>query len=148
MLMLFRIITGLAVGGEWATGQTYLGETFPPKMRGRYSAIMQTGAPLGILLASVVGGFFTPVIISYIAIKFGLAGGISIARSSRFLQEFGFGFFRKLKGKGSKSNIQHYFSVLVPFSRSGFFGIITAGLFNASFRFSSRNFISSLSPFS
>jgi MFS family permease len=62
LLLLFRIITGLGVGGEWATGQTYIGETFPPKMRGRYGAFMQTGAPFGILLASVVGGFLSPVI--------------------------------------------------------------------------------------
>ena len=62
LLLLFRIITGLGVGGEWATGQTYIGETFPPKMRGRFGAIMQTGAPFGILLASVVGGFLSPVI--------------------------------------------------------------------------------------
>ena len=61
-LISFRIITGLGVGGEWATGQTYIGETFPAKMRGRYGAIMQTGAPFGILLASVVGGFLSPVI--------------------------------------------------------------------------------------
>ena len=36
MLVLFRIITGLGVGGEWATGQTYVGESFPPNVRGRY----------------------------------------------------------------------------------------------------------------
>jgi MFS family permease len=62
MLIAFRIITGLGVGGEWATGQTYIGETFPPRMRGRYGAFMQTGAPLGIALASVVGGFVAPAI--------------------------------------------------------------------------------------
>ncbi len=61
-LILFRIITGLGVGGEWATGQTYIGETFPPKLRARYGSFMQTGAPLGILLASVVGGFLAPSI--------------------------------------------------------------------------------------
>lgn len=61
-LLVFRIITGLGVGGEWGTGQTYIGETFPPKVRGRYGALMQTGAPLGIALASVVGGYITPVI--------------------------------------------------------------------------------------
>ncbi|MGA9120246.1 MAG: MFS transporter [Bacteroidota bacterium] len=60
LLILFRSITGAGVGGEWATGQTYIGETFPPKMRGRYGAFMQTGAPLGIALASVVGGFIAP----------------------------------------------------------------------------------------
>ncbi len=62
MLVFFRIITGLGVGGEWATGQTYVGETFPPHVRGRYGAIMQTGAPFGIVLASIVGGFLAPSI--------------------------------------------------------------------------------------
>lgn len=62
LLILFRIITGLGVGGEWATGQTYVGETFPPKVRGRYGAFMQTGAPIGIALASIVGGFLAPEI--------------------------------------------------------------------------------------
>ncbi|MCL5268700.1 MAG: MFS transporter [Bacteroidetes bacterium] len=57
VLLVFRIITGLGVGGEWATGQTYVGETFPPKVRGRYAAFMQTGAPFGIALATLVGGF-------------------------------------------------------------------------------------------
>jgi len=60
VFLLFRIITGLGVGGEWATGQTYIGETFPPRMRGRYCAFMQTGAPLGIALASIVGGILAP----------------------------------------------------------------------------------------
>jgi len=62
LLIVFRIITGLGVGGEWATGQTYVSETFPPNVRGRYGAFMQTGAPIGIALASVVGGFLAPAI--------------------------------------------------------------------------------------
>ena len=62
VLLFFRIITGLGVGGEWAAGQTYVGESSPPKMRGRYGAMMQTGAPMGIVLASVVGGFVAPEI--------------------------------------------------------------------------------------
>lgn len=60
-LIFWRSITGLGVGGEWATGQTCIGETFPPKVRGRFGAFMQTGAPLGIALASLVGSFFAPV---------------------------------------------------------------------------------------
>jgi len=59
-LLIFRVITGFGVGGEWATGQTYIGETFPPNVRGRYGALMQTGAPVGVALASIVGGFITP----------------------------------------------------------------------------------------
>jgi MFS family permease len=61
-LIVFRIVTGLGVGGEWASGQTYVCETFPPNVRGRYGAFMQTGAPVGIALASVVGGFVLPLI--------------------------------------------------------------------------------------
>ncbi len=61
-LLFFRIITGLGVGGEWATGQTYVSETFPPKVRGRHGALMQTGAPFGIVLASIIGGFIEPTI--------------------------------------------------------------------------------------
>ena len=62
MLIVFRILTGMGVGGKWATGQTYVGETFPPRVRGRYGAYMQTGAPVGIAIASVVGGFIAPLI--------------------------------------------------------------------------------------
>ena len=56
------MITGLGVGGEWATGQTYVGETFPAQVRGRYGAFMQTGAPIGVALASVIGGIVAPAI--------------------------------------------------------------------------------------
>ena len=63
-LLVFRIVTGLGVGGEWATGQTLVGETFPAKMRGRFAAVMQTGAPLGIALAALVGGFVAPALSS------------------------------------------------------------------------------------
>jgi MFS family permease len=61
-LMFFRVVTGLGVGGEWATGQTYVAETFPAKVRARYGAIVQTGAPVGVALASIVGGFLAPAI--------------------------------------------------------------------------------------
>ncbi|MBQ2963000.1 MFS transporter [Methanobrevibacter sp.] len=61
-LVLFRFITGLGVGGEWGTGQTYINETFPDKLRAKYGAFMQSGAPVGVILASLVGGLVTPVI--------------------------------------------------------------------------------------
>ncbi len=59
-LLVYRIITGLGVGGEWATGQSFVAETFPPKVRGRFGSFIQTGAPLGIAIASIVGGFLEP----------------------------------------------------------------------------------------
>lgn len=61
-LLAFRILTGLGVGGEWATGQTFIGETFPARVRARYAAVMQTGAPAGIALAALVGGFAAPTL--------------------------------------------------------------------------------------
>jgi MFS family permease len=61
-LLVFRIITGIGVGGEWATGQTYIAETFPARMRGRIGALMQTGAPVGIALGAVVGGLLQPLL--------------------------------------------------------------------------------------
>jgi MFS family permease len=66
-LLCFRVITGLGVGGEWATGQTLVGETFPAKLRARFAAVMQTGAPVGVGLAAIVGGFVEP----YLAARFG-----------------------------------------------------------------------------
>ena len=62
MLIIFRIITGIGVGGEWATGQTYVNETFPAKLRGKAGALLQTGNPVGLILASVVGGLRVPII--------------------------------------------------------------------------------------
>ncbi len=70
-LLLFRVITGLGVGGEWATGQTLVGETFPAKLRARFAAVMQTGAPVGVGLAAIVGGFLEP----FLSAKFGVHYG-------------------------------------------------------------------------
>ncbi len=61
-LLVFRVVTGLGVGGEWATGQTLVAETFPARVRARFAAVMQTGAPLGIALAALVGGFVEPAL--------------------------------------------------------------------------------------
>jgi MFS family permease len=59
-LLAARILTAVGVGGEWATGQTIVSETFPAKDRGHYGALMQTGAPLGVGLAAIMGSFFAP----------------------------------------------------------------------------------------
>ena len=59
-LLVARAITAIGVGGEWATGQTLVSETFPAQQRGHYGALMQTGAPLGVGLAALMGSFFAP----------------------------------------------------------------------------------------
>jgi MFS family permease len=61
-LLVSRAITGLGVGGEWAIGHALLGESVPPALRGRFGALLQTGAPVGVGLAAVVGSFLAPAI--------------------------------------------------------------------------------------
>jgi len=59
-LLFWRSITGLGVGGEWGSGHALIAETFPPARRGHYGALMQSGAPLGVGLAAVMGSVFAP----------------------------------------------------------------------------------------
>ena len=61
-LVAARIVTGLGVGGEWAIGHALLAESVPPRLRGRFGALLQTGAPMGVGLAALVGSFLAPAI--------------------------------------------------------------------------------------
>jgi len=61
-VLLFRSITGLGVGGQWAVGHALLAESAPPSMRGRASAMLQAGEPMGVGLAAVVGFLVAPVV--------------------------------------------------------------------------------------
>ncbi|HEX4046700.1 MAG TPA: MFS transporter, partial [Elusimicrobiota bacterium] len=54
-LVAFRALTGFGVGGEWATGHALMAEIFPREQRGRASALLQLGEPLGVALAVVAG---------------------------------------------------------------------------------------------
>jgi MFS family permease len=61
-LLLFRLVTGLGVGGEWAVGHALLAESVPPRLRGRAAALLQAGEPVGVSLAAVVGLLVTPLV--------------------------------------------------------------------------------------
>ena len=60
-LFLFRLLTGLGVGGEWAVGHAIVAESTPRHMRGRASAFLQAGEPVGVALAAVVGLLVSPL---------------------------------------------------------------------------------------
>lgn len=62
MLFAARILTGIGVGGEWAAGHALVAETFPPGHRGRAGALLQTGAPVGVALATLVGTVLAPFV--------------------------------------------------------------------------------------
>ena len=57
ILMLLRLLQGLAIGGEYGGAAVYIAEHAPPGKRGFYTSFIQTTAMLGLILASsfVVG---------------------------------------------------------------------------------------------
>jgi MFS family permease len=59
-LLAARALAGLGIGGTWGAGQAMLGETIPPALRGRYGALAQSGAPVGMGLAAIAGSFIAP----------------------------------------------------------------------------------------
>src|SRR5512143_906210 len=61
-LVIFRLVTGLGVGGEWAVGHALLAESSPSGMRGRASALLQAGEPVGVALAAMVGLLGEPLV--------------------------------------------------------------------------------------
>ena len=61
-LLIFRSLTGIGIGGEWAAGQSLVAETVPPKRRARYAAYVQVGAPLGVFVAAFLAGYVTPAV--------------------------------------------------------------------------------------
>ena len=54
MLMVFRLITALGIGGEWAAGAAMVAEVMPEDKRVEGGALLYTSAPLGLFLASYV----------------------------------------------------------------------------------------------
>jgi MFS family permease len=54
MLVALRILTGIAMGSEWATGTVLLHETWPDRARAKGAGFMQSGFGFGTLLASLI----------------------------------------------------------------------------------------------
>ena len=86
-LIIFRFITGLGVGGEWATGQIYINETFPDKLRAKFGAFMQSGAPVGVILAAIVGGLVCPIIGWRLTFLVSVLPALSVIHIRRHLKE-------------------------------------------------------------
>lgn len=52
VLVLFRIIAALGIGGEWAAGAAMVAEVVPEKRRVEAGALLYTSAPVGLFLAT------------------------------------------------------------------------------------------------
>src|SRR5437867_4068288 len=53
-LLIFRFLSALGVGGEWAVGSSLLTETWPSRWRPWIAAVLQAGVNIGILVACLV----------------------------------------------------------------------------------------------
>ena len=59
-LAVFRVLLGLGMGGEWASGATLVSETWPEKHRGKALGIMQSCWAIGYGLAAIVVAIVLP----------------------------------------------------------------------------------------
>jgi len=57
-----RALVGLGVGGEWAIGHGMLAEAVASERRGRASALLQAGEPVGVALAAIAGFVIVPIV--------------------------------------------------------------------------------------
>ncbi|HMF43422.1 MAG TPA: MFS transporter, partial [Polyangia bacterium] len=61
MLIVFRVIASLGIGGEWAAGAAMVAEVVPERRRVEAGALLYTSAPLGLFLATWVNYFIAGV---------------------------------------------------------------------------------------
>jgi MFS transporter, SHS family, lactate transporter len=54
VLLIFRALYGIGMGGEWGLGASLAMETLPTQARGLFSGILQQGYAFGYLLAAIV----------------------------------------------------------------------------------------------
>ena len=62
LLALFRMGQGVALGGAWDGLASLLALNAPPEKRGWYAMIPQLGAPLGLMVASLLFAYFTAIL--------------------------------------------------------------------------------------
>jgi MFS family permease len=118
LLVLLRLLQGLALGGEYGGAATYVAEHAPQGKRGRDTAWIQTTATLGLLLALIVIGFCRvkmspedfkswgwriPFLISLILLGFSVYIRLKLQESPIFKA-------MKSQGKGSKAPLTDSFA--------------------------------------
>jgi len=59
-LAVFRVLLGLGMGGEWATGAALVAETWPAEHRGKALGIMQSSWAIGYALAAAITALVLP----------------------------------------------------------------------------------------
>jgi MFS family permease len=70
VLLVFRIVSSLGIGGEWAAGAAMVAEVVPEKRRVEAGALLYTASPFGLFLATfityqITGVYFTDPTVSW-----------------------------------------------------------------------------------
>jgi MFS family permease len=52
--LVLRLLVGIAIGSEWATGSSMIAELWPDRARGKGAGLMQCGLGIGFFLASLI----------------------------------------------------------------------------------------------
>jgi predicted MFS family arabinose efflux permease len=133
LLVLLRLLQGLALGGEYGGAATYVAEHAPEGRRGLYTSFIQTTATLGLFLALVVvigvrsalgeeafaaWGWRLPFLLSILLLAVSLWIRLKLEESP---------VFRRMKeeGKGSKAPLTE------AFARWGNLRLVLLALFGA-----------------
>jgi MFS family permease len=58
--VIFRVLLGLGMGGEWTSGAALVSESWPSEHRGKALGMMQSGWAIGYALAALVAGIVQP----------------------------------------------------------------------------------------
>jgi MFS family permease len=59
-MLVWRLLLGLGLGGEWSAGAVLVAETWPAEHRGKAIGLMQSGWAVGYLLAALLAGLVLP----------------------------------------------------------------------------------------
>ncbi|MGA2552224.1 MAG: MFS transporter [Burkholderiaceae bacterium] len=119
LLIVFRLLQGLALGGEYGGAATYVAEHAPVGKRGNYTSWIQTTATVGLLLSLLIilgtrlwlgeaefakWGWRIPFLVSIVLLAISVWIRLSLSESPAF---------RKMKseGKGSKAPLTESFLV-------------------------------------
>jgi MFS family permease len=60
-LAIFRVLLGLGMGGEWASGASLVAETWPAEHRGKALGLVQSSWAIGYALAAAVAAVVMPI---------------------------------------------------------------------------------------
>ena len=100
LLVLLRVVQGIAIGGEWGGATLMVVEYADAKSRGRWNGVMQMGSPIGFLLSTtavtlttrlpeedfLAWGWRVPFLFSALLLAIGLYVRVTITESPLFRQ--------------------------------------------------------------